>query len=307
MRNTFIKTLTEIAKEDYRVMLLTADMGFSVFENFRDLFPERFINVGICEQNLVGLSAGLALSGKKPYIYSIVPFITMRCYEQIRNDLCYQNLNVKIVGVGSGFSYGPTGMTHHAIEDIAIMRALPNMKIICPGDPIEVKKLMKESSTVNGPVYIRLAKNGEPIINPVDAEIYFGKANTLFSGKDLTIFSTGNMLETSKNLAERLNREDISTKLVSMHTIKPLDVVEIERSIRETPYIVSIEEHSIIGGLGSAIAEVIAESTYDKKVKFKRIGIRDIYPQLAGNQNYLRKTTSIDEEAIYHNIVEELK
>jgi len=185
MRTAFIKTLTEIAEEDKDVFLLTGDLGFSVFEDFEKKFGERFINIGIDEQNMTGIAAGLALENKKVFTYSIIPFATMRCFEQIRNDICYQNLDVKIIGVGAGLSYGPAGMTHQAIEDISILRTLPNMTVICPGDPIETRKAVRQSMNLSGPCYIRLGKKGEPNLHDpnVNYQIGKGKVRIQMNGK----------------------------------------------------------------------------------------------------------------------------
>ena len=164
-RTTFIQTLIELARKDERIFLLTPDMGYSVLEKFRDEFPDRFLNCGIAEQNTISLAAGLAASGKIVYVYSIIPFVTMRCFEQVRLDLAYNNTNVKLIGIGAGFTYGSAGTSHHAIEDIAIMRCIPNMTVLCPGDPIETRELIKRSYEMYGPTYIRLGKNGEPKIH----------------------------------------------------------------------------------------------------------------------------------------------
>lgn len=294
MRNTFVETLIEEAKKDERICLITPDMGYSVLEPFRELFPDRFLNVGIAEQNAVGLAAGMALSGKIVYIYSIIPFVTMRCFEQIRVDLAYMNTNVRLVGVGAGLSYGPAGTTHHAIEDIAIMRALPNMTVCCPGDPIEVREIIKESVVHSGPLYIRLGKSGERTIHKDREIIKIGKANVIVQNKETLIITTSNMLEESKKIVDKLISKGVQVTLVSMHTIKPLDSELILSLLENHSIIYTIEEHNIIGGLGSAIAEVIAESSIG--VQFKRIGINDIYTHMVGSQKYLRSNLLDDIE-----------
>lgn len=286
MRNTFIQTLIEEAIKDERIFLITPDMGFSVLEAFRDLFPDRFLNVGIAEQNAIGVAAGLALSGKIVYVYSIIPFVTMRCFEQVRVDVAYMNTNVRLVGVGAGLSYGPAGATHHSIEDIAIMRALPNMTICCPGDPIEVREIVKQSVAYNGPLYIRLGKNGEPKIHSEDTKIDIGKAIEVTQGDDLALVTTSNMLEQGKLWVGEWAKEGKYASLISMPTIKPFDVAAIHKLIEKKIPIYTLEEHSIIGGLGSAVAEVIAES--GSGIKFKRIGIPDIYTHHVGSQIFLR-------------------
>lgn len=286
MRTTFINTLTEEAKTNENIYIITPDLGFSVLERFRDLFPKRFLNVGIAEQNAVGVAAGLALSGKIVYVYSIVPFVTMRCFEQVRVDVAYMNTNVRLVGVGAGLSYGPAGATHHSIEDIAVMRNLPNMTVCCPGDPLEVREIVRQSVNYQGPMYIRLGKNGEPMIHKENQKLIIGKAIQVTEGQDLIIITTSNMLEEGKQIVDMLRGKGKSVALVSMHTIKPFDIETVLNLIHQGIPMVTLEEHNIIGGLGSAVAEVIAES--GQAVRFKRIGIKDIFCHEVGSQQYLR-------------------
>ena len=216
MRNTFIKYLTEQARFDKRIFVITPDLGFSVLEKFRDEFPDRFLNTGIAEQNAIGIAAGLALSGKLVYVYSITPFVTMRCFEQVRLDIAYMKTNVRLVGVGAGLSYGAAGATHHAIEDIAIMRALPNMVVCCPGDPIEVRELVRQSFNFNGPIYFRLGKNGEPNIHNKETDIKIGQAIKITEGDDMTLITTGNMLEQGYHWMRQLKEQGKSITLLSM-------------------------------------------------------------------------------------------
>lgn len=300
MRNTFVDCLMEKARKDDRIFLITPDMGYSVLEGFREEFPDRFLNTGIAEQNTIGVAAGLALSGKVVYVYSIIPFITMRCFEQVRVDVAYIRTNVRLVGVGAGLTYGPAGATHHAIEDIAIMRALPNMTVCCPGDPIEVKAIINQSFDYDGPMYIRLGKSGEPTVHKKNTDIMIGKAVTIVKGHDLALITTSNMLHQGKMLVEDWKKKDVNIRLISMPTIKPLDTEAIICLIQEKIPIVTLEEHNIIGGLGSAIAEVIADSGYP--VKFKRIGIRDVYSHHVGSQEYLRHLYHLNEIDI-HEII----
>jgi transketolase len=286
MRTTFINTLTEEAKTNENIFIITPDLGFSVLERFRDLFPKRFLNVGIAEQNAVGVASGLALSGKIVYVYSIVPFVTMRCFEQVRVDVAYMNTNVRLIGVGAGLSYGPAGATHHSIEDIAVMRNLPNMTVCCPGDPLEVREIVRQSVDYQGPMYIRLGKNGEPTIHEENQQLVIGKAIQVTEGQDLIIITTSNMLEEGKQIVDSLAMKGKSVALISMHTIKPFDTEAVLNLIDKGIPMVTLEEHNIIGGLGSAVAEVIAES--GQAVRFKRIGIKDIFCHEVGSQQYLR-------------------
>jgi transketolase len=302
MRMTFINTLHDLAKNDDRIFLLTADVGFSVFERFMEDFPDRYLNVGVAEANMIGVAAGLAMSDKIVYAYTMAHFLTFRCYEQIRLDLCYQNTDVKLVGSGGGLTYGSAGTTHHSIEDISIMRSLPNMCVICPGDPIETKYAIEASLKHEGPVYIRLGKNDPNVHEGNSINFQIGKGITLKRGNDLNILATGNMLESAKLAADRLEKEGINASVISMHTIKPLDVDLIEELAYSGEPMFTIEEHSIIGGLGSAVSEVLAE--LDCEVPFKRIGLPDEYSHIVGSQQYLRKKFEIDVDNIYKVIKE---
>ena len=294
MRTTFVETLKELARQDERIFLLSADMGYSVFETFREEFPDRFLNTGIAEQNTIGIAAGLASRGKIVFVYSIIPFVTMRCFEQIRLDLAYNKSNVKIVGVGAGFTYGSLGSSHHALEDISLMRSLPNMTVLCPGDPIEARELIKQSCEHTGPVYIRLGKNGEPKIHPEDKKIPLGKAIEISDGNDLILITTSTMLETGKRWVDEWKDEGISVSLVSMPTMKPFDTESIKKFILRDIPIISLEEHNIIGGLGSAIAEVIADTGIG--VKFLRLGINDRFSHFVGGHDYQKQKSNLTEK-----------
>lgn len=294
MRTTFIETLKELARKDSRIFLLTADMGYSVFETFREEFPDRFVNTGIAEQNTIGIAAGLAARGKIVFVYSIIPFVTMRCFEQVRLDLAYNKSNVKIVGVGAGLAYGPLGTSHHALEDISIMRSLPNMTVLCPGDPVETKQLVKQSYEHNGPVYIRLGKQGEPKIHDDEKIIPLGKAIKITDGDDLVLITTSTMLETGKRWVDEWKDEGISSSLVSMPTIKPFDSEFIKNLCKKNIPIITLEEHSIIGGLGSSVAEIIAES--GQKINFKRLGIPDTFSHYIGNNFYQKEKFNLNKK-----------
>lgn len=287
MRTTFINTLIERARTDKSIFLLTPDLGFSVFEKYMELYPDRYLNVGIAEQNAISVAAGLALSGYKVYIYSIIPFLTMRCFEQVRIDIAYMNKDVKLIGVGGGYSYGPAGATHHAIEDIAIMRSLPNMKVCCPGDPLEAKQIIEQSFSISGPMYIRLGKNNEPLIHAKDDVVKFGKASVLREGRDFALITTGNMLEQGKTWLDSWISEGFDPEFISMHTIKPIDEKTILSIIERGMNIITLEEHSIIGGLGSAVSEIVAE--VGSSCKVVKVGIPDIFSHYVGNQEAHRK------------------
>ena len=285
MRKTFINTLINLARKDKDIVLITPDMGFSVLEPFFEEFPERSINSGIAEQNSISIASGLALMGKKPYVYTIIPFLVERAFEQVRLDVAYMNTNVKLVGIGAGFTYGAAGATHHAIEDISLMRSLPNMTVCCPGDNNEAEQITRQSVLNNKPMYIRIGRHNRGIFNNEKLEL--GKASILEKGEDIAIISTSNMLPDAAYYCKQLKEQGRKPYLISMHTIKPLDITLIKKLIEKGVEIQTMEEHSIIGGLGSAVAEVIAES--GKGIKFKRIGIPDEFSHYIGSQKYIKK------------------
>lgn len=307
MKRAFITTLAELARKDKRIFFLTGDLGFSAFENFREEFPDRFFNVGLAEQNMVGIASGLALSGKIPFIYSIIPFLIMRPFEQIRDDICYQNCNVKLVGGGGGFGYGSAGSTHHAIEDIAIMRAIPNMTIVCPADPQEVELATMSAFVHQGPVYMRLGQQRNKI-SFKDSNFKLNKGRIVREGGDITIISTGDILENVLNAAEKLSEEKIEARVINMHTVKPIDKEIIIESANKTKKIFVVEEHTIIGGLGSAVAEVLMSSSFRNfnEIVFKSIGIQDAFTKVVGEQNYLREKYNLSADAIFKQIKEKL-
>lgn len=305
MRNTFVNNLIKIAEEDKNVYLLTGDLGFSVFEGFAEKFPKRFINCGVAEQNMIGVAAGLALSGKKVYVYSIIPFVTMRCFEQIRNDVCYQNLDVKLIGVGGGFAYGSLGGTHHAIEDISILRTLPNMTVVCPADPVETEKLVLKTYQTKKPTYIRLSRGGEKKLYDSDPQLEIGKPSVLKEGKDGLLIATGIPVSLCLEVVEKLKNSGYNFKLISLHTLKPIDREALLREIGEIKKIFTLEEHSIIGGLGSAMAEILAESNWEGY--FKRIAVPDEYPSQIGSAEYLRKKYLLDAEQATEYILNQMK
>lgn len=300
MRTAFINTLHELAKKDKRIYLLNGDLGFSVLEDFTRSFPDRSLNMGVSEANMLGVAAGLAMSGKIVFIYSIIPFVTARVFEQIRNDVALQKTNVKIVGIGSGLTYGQLGPTHHSIEDIAIMRSLPNMTIICPGDPLETAAAVKAAVKYNGPVYLRIGKKGEPVVHQKIPAFKIGKGILVKKGSDCTLIVTGNMLATAVKAAEWLEADGIKVRLLSFPVIKPLDEGLIKKAAKETPAIFTLEEHSVIGGLGSAAAEVIAENRLP--VFFCRFGLPDQFPVLAGSQDFLRSYYKLSARDIVERI-----
>lgn len=297
MRNAFLKELFELAKQDERIVLIVGDLGFGVVNPFMEQLPRQFLNAGVAEQNMTGMAAGMALSGKIAYTYSIGNFPTMRCLEHVRNDVCYHNANVKIVTVGGGFAYGAMGATHHAIEDLAVMRALPGMTVVAPGDPVEAKAATRAITEFHGPCYLRLGKAGEPIVHQSEIQFELGKAIRMREGRDATLICTGGILQTAVRTAQRLAEEGIQTRLLSMHTLKPLDTEAVLAAAHETHAIFTLEEHSILGGLGSAVAEVLAEADIPK-IPFKRIGVPPTFSPYIGSQEYMQECHGLTPEAI---------
>lgn len=303
MRTEFIGQLTKLAKRDKRIFLMVGDLGYNVVEDFARELPNQFVNAGIAEQNMTGMAAGMAMSGNIVFTYSIANFPTFRALEQVRNDICYHNANVKIIAVGAGFHYGPLGPTHHATEDFAVMRSLPNMVVLAPGDPLEASEAAKAMVAWQGPCYIRLGKGDK--VHKKPPKFTIGKAITIKEGKDVTLIATGGMVGDAMEAAKLLEKKQIKARVISMHTIKPLDETIIKKAANETRAILTIEEHTIIGGLGGAVAEVLAE--YPKKVPFKRIGILDTFSAHVGDQEYLKEKYGLTPKNIVKQTVELLK
>jgi transketolase len=273
------------AEFDEKIFLLTPDMGFSVFEHFKEKYPDRFLNTGIAEQNTVGIAAGLALSGFKPYIYSIAPFALMRCYEQIRLDAAYMQLNIKIVGAGGGVAYGSAGTTHHIIEDFAIAKVLPGMIVCAPADPVEARQIFEQSLCTESPMYIRLAKNNEPLVHAPADVINIGKVFRLKKGNDLEIITTGTITNRVIEWLPEIERQGISVGVTVFSTIKPLDTEFLDELINSEKNILIIEEHNIIGGLGESICAYLAIKS--AKNKIRHLGIPDVYSHYVGSQQFI--------------------
>lgn len=301
MRPAFLRTLVELAEKDDRIHLVVGDLGFGVVEPFAKRFPGRFLNAGVAEQNMTGIAAGMALCGKVVFTYSIANFPTLRCLEQIRNDICYHNADVKIVSLGGGLGYGALGATHHATEDIAVMRALPRMTVVAPGDPLEAELATRALTTQSGPAYLRLGKAGEPAVHSPGVSFQLGKAIRVMEGNDITLIATGTMLHTAVQAAQLLAQEDIRVRVLSMHTIKPLDTESVLSAARETGAIATLEEHSILGGLGSAVAEVLAESS-ESHVRLKRLGLPPGFTTLVGSQAFLKESHSLSVNGVRDSV-----
>ncbi|HLC94600.1 MAG TPA: transketolase C-terminal domain-containing protein [Patescibacteria group bacterium] len=306
MRGAIIGKIHELMKTNDKIYFLTGDLGYSVLEGIEKDFPRRFINVGVAEQNMMGIAAGLAMTGKKVFVYSIIPFVTMRCFEQIRDDICYHNLNVKILGVGSGLSYGLLGSTHFALEDVGIMRLLPRMAIVAPADPLEGSLMVKEVLARRGPVYMRIGKKDEKQIFKTPFPLHIGKGIILRKGHDVVIFSSGPILHVVLAVEEKLRRLGVSSTVVNMHTLKPLDEELVRTVSQGKKAVVTVEEHSIIGGLGGAVCETLSRAGgFCEKVL--SLGTNDEFITHIGSQDYLRGKLGLSVDAIVDRIVSAVK
>lgn len=304
MRNVFTQYLVERAIRDEDVYLLTGDLGFSFFENFQERFPDRFINAGIAEQNMIGVAAGLAMAGKKVFVYSIIPFLTMRCFEQIRIDLCYHSLPVVLVGNGGGFSYGQAGLTHQGIEDLAIMRALAGMTIIAPADKRELHMLLPQLTSVSGPVYLRLSNYDEIPQELMNYDVCLGKACEVIPDNDILIITTGNSLDLGHSVCRSLLDHGIVSGLVSMPTLKPFDRSFFYQK-ENLKAVFTIEEHSIIGGLGDTVAKMLCDD-FHHKITFKAFGFPDSFLHVVGSRHYLRNLVGLNVGEITKEIFKKL-
>lgn len=305
MRDTFVRTLFELAKEDRNIELVTGDLGFGVLKPFWEALPDQFINAGIAEQNMTTVAAGMALEGKNVFTYSIGNFPTLRCLEQIRNDCAYHNANVKIVCVGGGFVYGSLGMSHHATEDIAFMRALPDVVVMCPGDLVEAEAATKAIAKHHGTCYLRLGRGGEKRIHKELKNFEIGKAIPVRFGERIAVFSTGAIFEEVEEACNLLAAEGIYPTVYTFPTVKPIDAEVIREIAAAHEMIVTCEEHNLSGGFGSAVAEVLAEMP--SHARLMRIGMHDQYSTLVGNQKYLRDQFGMSGKKIASKILEQLK
>lgn len=305
MRDSFVRSLLELAKADKNIELVTGDLGFGVLRPFWEALPDQFINAGIAEQNMTAMAAGMALEGKTVFVYSIGNFPTMRCLEQIRNDCAYHGANVKIVCVGGGFVYGSLGMSHHATEDLAVMRSLPGVTVFSPADKVEAAEVVKAAVAQPGTCYIRLGRGGEPVVREKIDDFQVGKAIPVQKGSRVAIFSTGDIYKEVALAAELLSRNGIEPTVYTFPTVKPVDAQTVLECAREHGLIVTCEEHNVQGGLGTAVAEVLAER--QGKARLLRIGMEDAYCAVVGSQDHLRKHYGMNGETIARRIEEELK
>lgn len=304
MRNHVIDELVKFASFDERVFLVTADLGFNVVEKFRDAYPDRYLNVGIAEQNMCSVAAGLALEGYKVFTYSIGNFPTLRGIEQIRNNICYHNANVKILSVGGGFAYGDLGMTHHATEDIAMMRALPNMRVYVPSDEVDAVACFKEAISFDGPAFIRMARGKETVFHEANEFIDSSKLQRYTNiGKDVNIITCGTLLGEGKKLQKMFEEKGIDAGSFSVLRVKPLPEDEIKELAKKTKLIITMEEHNVVGGFGGAVAEVLSEIIGEHAVLY-RAGLQDKYTSEVGDQAFLRDYYELSAEKVFTHVME---
>lgn len=298
-RESFGKALVELGKENKDVVVLTADLaGATKTSLFEKEFPDRFINVGIAEQNMIGISAGLATTGKIPFASTFAMFAAGRAYDQIRNSVAYPKLNVKICGTHAGITVGEDGATHQMLEDLSLMRSIPNMTVLCPSDDVQTKWAIKEMAKFDGPVYIRLARVATPVIYDENQTFEIGKMVQIGNGTDATVFATGVEVAEALKAKEQLEKENINIRVVDVHTIKPIDKETIIKCAKETKKIITIEDHSIIGGLGTTVCEILSEE-YPTKVI--RMGMKDQFGK-SGKADQLLKYFKLDSQAIIEEI-----
>jgi transketolase len=306
MRNAFAKAVTDLSDKYPDLVMLAGDIGNRLFDRLKEKHPNRFLNCGVAEANMTGVAAGLAASGMRPITYTITPFNTIRCLEQIRLDVCYPNLPVIIVGTGAGLSYASLGATHHSMEDIALLRTLPNMHVVCPADPIEVKLALADALRLEAPTYIRLGKKGEPIVHQTEPHFEIGKGICLREGSDITLLSVGNMLADAMLISENLNLYGVSAEVISMHTIKPLDELLLQNIFINKKLIVVMEEHALIGGASSAILEWGCDQGVNLS-KMIRFGGPDQFLFACGGQMQARELIGLTSENITKKILNRLK
>lgn len=298
MRNAFADEVTSLGASDQRLMLLSGDIGNKLFDKFKSVAPGRFVNCGIAEANMMGMAAGLALSGFRPIVYTITPFTTTRCFEQIRVDVCYHEAPVIIVGTGSGLSYAELGPTHHSCEDIAILRTLPGMTVVCPADAMEVRLALRAALRQDMPVYMRIGKKGEAAVHQSEPEFVLGRAITMREGTDVCLIGTGTMVATVFEAAERLAQSNISARVENFHTVKPLDEVRLLEIFKQYPLVAIVEEHGRIGGLAAAISEWAISLGQSSQPRVLTFGVPDQFPHTIGSQEYMRREFGLTADAI---------
>jgi transketolase len=296
MRDAFIRSLYQACERNPDIVLITGDLGFGVFDDFRERFPDQFMNLGVAEQNMAGVGAGMAMAGHTVFTYSIANFPILRCLEQIRNDICYHDADVKIVSVGGGMSYGALGPSHFATEDLGILRMLPNLTVVAPGDPVEMERLMPQIVAHKGPLYLRLGRAGEARVTPEDAEVRLGTPNAFSDRGDVLLLTAGGMLEVGVACREALEAEGVGVALASVHTLKPFDEAWLASRLANHRLVVTLEEHARSGGLGGVVAESMAGRGAPPALL--RLGLESVFPDIVGSQEYLRARLGLDADGV---------
>jgi transketolase len=301
MRNAFADEITRLGASDPRVVLLSGDIGNKLFDKFKQQAQHRFYNCGVAEANMMSVAAGMALSGLRPVVYTITPFTTTRCFEQIRVDVCYHRAPVVIVGTGAGLSYAELGPTHHSLEDFALLRSLPEMTVFAPCDEVELRLGLRAALGQDGPVYMRIGKKGEPVIHARQPEFRLGKAITVREGGDVCLISTGNMMPVVLSAGDLLGRKGLSARVESFHTVKPLDTDRLKEVFARYRVVAVVEEHSRLGGLGGSIAEWLALGD-GKHARMLHFGTDDAFMHEVGSQEYARRKFGLSAENIAEKV-----
>lgn len=303
MRDAFVARLAELAENDPRIMLITGDLGFGVLTGYAKRFPKQFLNAGVAEQNMTGLAVGMAQEGRVVFTYSIANFPVLRCLEQVRNDAAYHGLNVNVVSIGGGFSYGALGMSHHATEDLAVMRAMPGVTALSPGCLWEVEEAASACVRTPGVCYLRLDKSHAGRTNQPGETFKLGKARWLRQGSDAAILATGGILAEALAAADSLDAQGISCSVLSVHCLKPFDAETALQAASQAKVVVSVEEHVVEGGLAGAFSEACLERGFYPK-RFARLGLRAGFSSIVGSQAFLRSKYGMDAGAVENKIKE---
>lgn len=302
MRKACLNAIYELARQDERVVFFGSDIAAGTLAQFQKEIPDRYFMEGVSEANIIGVMSGLAMNNKIPYLNTIAVFLTRRCYEQILLDAAMHNLKIRIIGSGGGLVYAPLGPTHIAFEDISLMRTIPNMTIIAPCDAEEMKRLMPQTLDHEGPVYIRLGKGGDPIVSSPDKDFKIGKAILMRDGRDVLVVSTGVTLKLVLDAAEELKTRGLELKVLHMHTVKPIDLEAIMVAVSGVKAVITVEEHSVIGGLGSAVSELVTQAGFAPAKKFLKIGLPDVFPDKYGSQEKLMNFYGLTKENIVSSV-----
>ncbi len=301
MRNAFARQITELACEDERIVVLSGDIGNRLFDDLKGRCPSRFFNCGVAEANMVGMAAGMAMSGLRPVCYTITPFLTYRCMEQIRVDVCYHDVPVVLVGTGAGLSYASLGATHHSCEEMGMLRLLPGLTVLAPGDAWEVRAGIRAAVRHPGPVYMRIGKKGEPDVHGSEPAFEIGRAIRIRDGGDVALLAAGTVLGVARDAAAELGGRGLAAAVYSFHTIKPLDEATLTEVFRRHRIVATIEEHSVLGGLGGAVAEWLADFP-DPSAALLRLGTRDEFLHLTCEQESAREHFGLTPGAIADRI-----